>query len=508
MEAVVSGWEQRVCWMLHACLALLSLVLTACNDGPTGAPSVLTGVPSLKLVAGYDVTDTVQAKPAQALVVEVRDSTGALRPGVRVEFRAVPRSSGSGNAPYVLMAELQSDFFRMEVADTTDKRGRIAVRLLFGSSAGAAAVAIRVPSLGLQDTARFTVRAGAPARIAVGPRDSATYVGRGYPLRAMIIDRVGNPLTTPLTFQGSPEVEVGTGGVVTGRAVGRGHVVLRADGVTDTAWVSVVPEGMLAADRIRASSAQSPAIALINLDGTGYRVLLESGVYSQMFPTWDPSGTHLLFHSGYHDQELFTVELMGKVRKVIQSDVGLRSQEQPQYSPDGSWIYFSAHPRTSDYGRALWRVRPDGTGAGQIGPAIDHYRRDMHPSASPDGTRLVYTHTMGNGEPTIRVLDLRTGVVNTFSDLAGSSPRWSPRGDWIAYVAREAIRVMRPDGSDQRVVSMPGRRYLGEANWSPTGEWLVAHATAPGVLDLIHLPTGRTLPLAFTRTLTNAVWRP
>jgi hypothetical protein len=64
----------------------LGIVLSSCSDGtgPEGA--------TVRIVAGSGVTDTIDARPAQALVVEVRDAGGQLVSGHVVRYESVPIS--------------------------------------------------------------------------------------------------------------------------------------------------------------------------------------------------------------------------------------------------------------------------------------------------------------------------------------------------------------------------------------------------------------------------------
>jgi hypothetical protein len=68
------------------------LALVACHDAGT-APQLTT---SLRVVEGGTATDTILAMAPTPLVVEVRDSTGALRAGTDVVFTALPVAAPPG----------------------------------------------------------------------------------------------------------------------------------------------------------------------------------------------------------------------------------------------------------------------------------------------------------------------------------------------------------------------------------------------------------------------------
>src|SRR5258708_36414185 len=63
------------------------ICVLACTDASGPAPG-----PGLRIVAGNNQVDTAAAQLAQPLLVELRDTTGALAAGVTVEFRALPVS--------------------------------------------------------------------------------------------------------------------------------------------------------------------------------------------------------------------------------------------------------------------------------------------------------------------------------------------------------------------------------------------------------------------------------
>jgi hypothetical protein len=72
---------------LRMASCLLAAALIACDDAPLTPP---VGAPGVRPVLGANVTDTVDALLAQALVVEVRNLDGRLASGVVIRFNAEP----------------------------------------------------------------------------------------------------------------------------------------------------------------------------------------------------------------------------------------------------------------------------------------------------------------------------------------------------------------------------------------------------------------------------------
>ena len=85
--------------------------------------------------------------------------------------------------------------------------------------------------------------------------------------------------------------------------------------------------------------------------------------------------------------------------------------------------------------------------------------------------------------------------------VSGQRPSWSPDGSRIAFVPEGGgplHLINAADGSGEQVLTPPDRTYMeASISWSPDSKWLLAKANA-GVLDLIEVATGKTLPLAYT----------
>jgi Tol biopolymer transport system component len=124
------------------------------------------------------------------------------------------------------------------------------------------------------------------------------------------------------------------------------------------------------------------------------------------------------------------------------------------FSPDGRRIAYRVSGAADE---AIWispvtgdppvRIAREPGGAFQRGP-----------SWSPDGNQVVY-YSMREGRYVLvraRVGGHEAPVV--IAEDAGTYPRWSPKGDWIAAVGPSAgLTLVKPDGS--------GRRGLGGGEW-------------------------------------------
>lgn len=127
---------------------------------------------------------------------------------------------------------------------------------------------------------------------------------------------------------------------------------------------------------------------------------------------------------------------------------GIVPFDGPEYSPDGSWLYYNSEEAASIPGHAqLFRMRPDGTGREQL--TFDD-RVNWFPHLSPDGTRVVYiSYDPGtishpaDVEVELRLIMPDGGRVRTVCSLFGgqgtlNTNSWAPDSRQFAYVAYPA----------------------------------------------------------------------
>ncbi|WP_334655537.1 S9 family peptidase [Sphingomonas panaciterrae] len=109
------------------------------------------------------------------------------------------------------------------------------------------------------------------------------------------------------------------------------------------------------------------------------------------------------------------------------------------------------------------------------------------PQISPDGRTIVYVRRTGDimtdrMQSSLWLIDVASGKQTPFA-TSGSSPRWSPDGSRIAYVAADGHRAQLfvrwiGSGASTRVTSLPGDP--NSLSWSPDGTRLAYIATVAG----------------------------
>ena len=202
----------------------------------------------------------------------------------------------------------------------------------------------------------------------------------------------------------------------------------------------------------------SPYLASIDPDGTGYERATTSPVYARI-PRVSPDGLSILYveNDAFGPPTLQLVRYDGRQRRDLLPDF---CAWVPEWSPDGSRIVFNACLE-----QAVWIINADGTGAHRISPAA--ITGDSEPAWSPDGTRIVFTNA---GQMGIMNAD-GTGRTMIPLPVRAVHPDWSASG--IAFAGDAGIftpsdiYTVQPDGSQLTKLSTMG---IGkEPRWSPDG---------------------------------------
>ncbi|HEX8618375.1 MAG TPA: S9 family peptidase, partial [Thermoanaerobaculia bacterium] len=123
------------------------------------------------------------------------------------------------------------------------------------------------------------------------------------------------------------------------------------------------------------------------------------------------------------------------------------------------------------------------------------------PSFSPDGKRILFITTI-SGSPQVWTVAATGGwpdQITAFDDPV-ANVRWSPNGDWLAVQVapggglNEQIYVMRPDGSDLRMLTEGGTTNNQLGVWTPDSKSLViaSNRRTPNAMDIWLLDAATT----------------
>lgn len=449
----------------------------ACGASDSTGPATRRGITAID---GAGVTDTVVSVLRQALIVEVRDSTGTLAPpGTIARFTATNAS----------ISALDANTFSSFVARGVDSAGRTAVLIRLGTLAGTGRVVINVPTLGLVDTASYTVLPGSAARVTVAPADTLVGLGRTFKYRGGVVDQFGNTRADPLTWTVEQGAAVSTDGAFTASSIARYHVVATAAGGstprTATLTVSAVPNVRIAAWR-------NGRMVLMDLDGSNVRDLVavaDGGIGASA--QWMPDRTSVIYSTlvgGF--QTLYVADTNGTVRPFFNTTPpGVTHQAEPRVTTDGGWVVFGAYDsRCFTY--CLYRARSDGTGAELLSSAVNGSNPTFAPS--PDGSRVAFS--MGVG---VRMFDVASRTLSTWTLSTASAPAWSPDGSKIAVMQGSSLALMDPSGSIIRTLPTSSLSSVPRTAWLSDSRYLLAR-TFSGAFDLIDTQTGDAILLPFT----------
>ncbi len=222
--------------------------------------------------------------------------------------------------------------------------------------------------------------------------------------------------------------------------------------------------------------------------GTATR--LTSGTSWNMHPRFSPDGKRLAFTSdrGGGDN-LWVMDVDGKNPKPI-TDESFRLVTQPEWSPDGRWIFGRKHfTGTRSLGTGeIWAWSSDGKGKGVQWTQKGNDQADVNePAISPDGRWLYmseagafdYNRNVYEGIYGISRKDLLTGEVEPVADGAGGAirPEVSPDGKTLGYL-RRALDGQRTEWIVRDLATGSERVAFGGLDRDQQETWAI-HGTYP-----------------------------
>jgi serine/threonine protein kinase len=218
-------------------------------------------------------------------------------------------------------------------------------------------------------------------------------------------------------------------------------------------------------------------IVEVPMDGSPPRSVVATS-RSNMAPSWAPDGGHFAYitnRSGLPEVWLHNRQ-DGSERLIVgQKDIpgGANGLLDTAVSPDGSRVAYRSSANNAEIlisplsGEAPVRLWQDTERAPQRGPVW-----------SPDGNWIAYYSTR-DGKNAVLKVRVGTGERPELVTYTGiiRPVRWSPRGDWIALADLGGLRVVSPDGKQDRLLS---RRefYTSAYGFSKDGQALYGIAPA------------------------------
>jgi Tol biopolymer transport system component len=163
------------------------------------------------------------------------------------------------------------------------------------------------------------------------------------------------------------------------------------------------------------------------------------------FHSWSPDGKTIAFTRGgpHGSGNILSISVDGGPETPLTIGTGL--SDDPDYSPDGKWIYFN----TDRWGgMQIGRMHPDGSQPEQV--TFDEFK-NWTPHPSPDGKSIVFisynpdvtTHA-ANKDIALRILSTGDNKIRTLVNLIGGDgsmnvPNWSPDSKSLAFVGYQML---------------------------------------------------------------------
>jgi TolB protein len=237
-------------------------------------------------------------------------------------------------------------------------------------------------------------------------------------------------------------------------------------------------------------------IVVADYDGNSPTPLTRNGSIN-LTPVWSPDARSLAYTSykqGYPDlYRAFPFER--RPEQTLAAFVGINTA--PAFSPDGKSL---AMTLSKDGNPEIYVLA---LASGSMRRLTRHAGIDTEPTWSPTGRQLAFISDR-TGTPSVFVMDAEgTSVRQLTSGGFHTQPRWSPKGDTIAYTSRQGnhdIWLVNVDGSNPRRLTSgadnqgptwaPNGRHLAFQS-NRTGRWQLYAMLADGTAQKL-IPTGST----------------
>jgi Tol biopolymer transport system component len=147
------------------------------------------------------------------------------------------------------------------------------------------------------------------------------------------------------------------------------------------------------------------------------------------------------------------------------------SEQSPAWSPD---MYATKLAYESD-ASGRFRIHMmdwDGDNQTRVSPEGSDLDDDVHPTWSPEATRIAFASTRGGGWH-IWTMNADGTNLRRLTEGLAVEPAWSPMGAWIAYAWNDSIWLVNSDGTNPRRLTVPTGRSVAAPAWSPDGSEIV-----------------------------------
>jgi TolB protein len=198
---------------------------------------------------------------------------------------------------------------------------------------------------------------------------------------------------------------------------------------------------------------------------TGKRIVLSNEKGNNSAPSWSPDGSKLAVSlSRDNNTQVYVINADGSgLRRISRSSA---IDTEPQFSADGKSIFF-----TSDRGGSpqIYKMGSEGENNGSATRVTFKHAYATSPRLSPDGKYLAYIARSGGFR--LQLMDLRSGEVSALTETNfDETPTFAANGKFLLYATRVSGRpvlaAVSVDGQVKQVLSIPGA-VVREPAWGP-----------------------------------------
>jgi TolB protein len=247
-------------------------------------------------------------------------------------------------------------------------------------------------------------------------------------------------------------------------------------------------------------------IVVADYDGASPAPLTRNGSIN-LTPVWSPDARSLAYTSykqGYPDlYRAFPFER--RPEQTLAAFVGINTA--PAFSPDGKSI---AMTLSKDGNPEVYVLS---LASGTMRRLTRHAGIDTEPTWAPTGRQLAFISDR-TGSPNLYVMDVEgTNVRQLTSGGFHTQPRWSPKGDAIAYTVRQGVHdiwAVNVDGSSPRRLTGGGGDNQG-STWAPSGRHLAFQSNRNGRWQIFAMLADGSAAAQITTGATEATspsWSP
>ena len=198
---------------------------------------------------------------------------------------------------------------------------------------------------------------------------------------------------------------------------------------------------------------------------TGKRIVLSNEKGNNSAPSWSPDGSKLAVSlSRDNNTQVYVINADGTGLKRVSRSSAIDTE--PQFSADGKSIYF-----TSDRGGSpqVYRMSVDGESSSSATRVTFKHAYATSPRLSPDGKYLAYIARSGGFR--LQLMDLRSGEVTSLTQTNyDETPTFAANGKFLLYATRvngrPVLAAASVDGQVKQVLSIPGS-VVREPAWGP-----------------------------------------